>query len=104
MTVDHASLDRGGMAMGVGAYTLWGFLPAFWAMLAPAAPPEVLAHRILWTAVLMSVALAVVHGWRHRRAGWAGFALVWAALTIFTVDLVRRSRRGAPAQPVRSTV
>jgi chloramphenicol-sensitive protein RarD len=25
---------------------------------------------------------------------WVGFALVWVALTIFTVDLVRESRRG----------
>jgi chloramphenicol-sensitive protein RarD len=35
---------------------------------------------------------------------WAGFVLVWLALTVFTVDLVRRTRRRAPAQPVRSTV
>jgi chloramphenicol-sensitive protein RarD len=35
---------------------------------------------------------------------WAGFVLVWAALAVFTVDLLRRSRTaGAPLQPVRST-
>jgi chloramphenicol-sensitive protein RarD len=35
---------------------------------------------------------------------WIGFALVWLALTVFTVDIVRRARRRVPDQPVRSTV
>lgn len=36
-------------------------------------------------------------------ARWAGFALVWLALVVFTVDLLRR-RRPPAAQPTRSTV
>lgn len=68
-------LDGGGVALAVGAYAMWGLFPAFWALLAPAAPVEVLAHRVAWTAVLMVAVLSVVRGWRDLRwlslRGWA---------------------------------
>ena len=35
-------------------------------------------------------------------ARWVGFGLVWLALVIFTVDLVRTARR--PATPERATL
>ncbi|MDO4685113.1 MAG: EamA family transporter RarD [Corynebacterium sp.] len=41
------------MVYGVLAYALWGFFAAFFPLLAPAAPTEILAHRIAWTAVFM---------------------------------------------------
>lgn len=41
------------MVYGVLAYGIWGFFAAFFPLLAPAAPMEILAHRIVWTAVLM---------------------------------------------------
>jgi chloramphenicol-sensitive protein RarD len=70
-----SELDRGGVALGVGAYALWGVVPLFWPLLEPSAPVEVLAHRVLWTAVLMAVVLAVVGGWGLLRSlpprGWA---------------------------------
>ncbi|MBM7415102.1 chloramphenicol-sensitive protein RarD [Rhodococcus sp. PvP016] len=49
-----------GMASGVGAYGLWGLFPAFFGVLSFAGPVEVLAHRIVWTLVLMLVVLAVL--------------------------------------------
>jgi chloramphenicol-sensitive protein RarD len=60
-------LDRGGVALGVGACVIWGLFPAFWPLLDPAAPLEVLAHRILWTLVLMAVVLSVRHRWTDLR-------------------------------------
>ena len=39
-------LDGQGVAAAVTAYAMWGLFPAFWPLLAPAAPVEVLAHRI----------------------------------------------------------
>ena len=50
-------LDRRGVAAAIGAYSIWGLFPAFWPLLAPAVPVEVLAHRITWTAVLMVVVI-----------------------------------------------
>ena len=48
-----------GLAFGAGAYLLWGAFPAFFGLLAFAGPVEVLAHRILWTLVVMLTVLAI---------------------------------------------
>jgi chloramphenicol-sensitive protein RarD len=53
-------LDRVGLAAAVSAYLLWGFLPIYLKMLAPAGPLEVLAHRALWALPTMAIALACV--------------------------------------------
>jgi chloramphenicol-sensitive protein RarD len=61
--------------LGVAAYGLWGLVPVFWPLLAPAAPLEVLAHRVLWTLVFMAGVLALLGGWGMLRSlrlrGWA---------------------------------
>ena len=41
-------------ALGAAAYLLWGLFPAFFQLLGSATPVEVLAHRVLWTLVLMA--------------------------------------------------
>ena len=52
------SATKGALA-GVLCYALWGFFPAYFPLLEPAGPVEILAHRILWTLVVMLVVLAV---------------------------------------------
>jgi len=42
-----------GLLCGLGAYGSWGMFPAFFPLLKPAGAFEVLAHRIVWTFVLM---------------------------------------------------
>lgn len=83
-TPERSELDPRGLTTGVAAYVLWGLFPAFWPLLDPAAPVEVLAHRIVWTAVLMSVVLTVLRRWRDLRGlgvrGW--LAMTAAALFI----------------------
>ena len=80
MTTTHPGPDRRGLAQGVGAHVIWGFFPAFWPLLDPAGPVEVLAHRVLWTLVLMVAVLALVHGWRDlRRLRLRGWITVTAA-------------------------
>lgn len=49
-----------GLLYGAAAYGMWGVFPAFFALLAPAGAPEILAHRIVWTALLMAVILVAV--------------------------------------------
>jgi len=79
-------LDRRGVAAAIGAYAIWGLFPAFWPLLEPAAPVEVLAHRILWTAVLMVAVISVTRGWSQLRAlrprGWAMVAAAGALITV----------------------
>jgi chloramphenicol-sensitive protein RarD len=49
-----------GLLFGVGAYAMWGTFPAFFPLLKPAGAFEVLAHRIVWSFVLMVVVVAAV--------------------------------------------
>lgn len=42
------------MPYTLAAYIMWGFFPAFFPLLAPASATEVLAHRILWTALFVT--------------------------------------------------
>jgi chloramphenicol-sensitive protein RarD len=53
-------VKSGGLLYGVGAYAMWGLFPAYFPLLKPAGAVEVLAHRIVWTFVLMVVVIAVV--------------------------------------------
>ncbi|MGI5125595.1 EamA family transporter RarD [Pseudonocardia sp. CA-107938] len=81
------ALDGRAVAAAVTAYAMWGLFPAFWALMAPSAPVEVLAHRIAWTAVLMVVVLSVVRGWRDVRAMSArSWAMTSAAGLLIAVN------------------
>ena len=59
---------RSGLLYGVGAYGLWGLFPAFFPLLKPAGAVEVLAHRIVWSFVLMAVVIVVVRRLSDIRA------------------------------------
>jgi chloramphenicol-sensitive protein RarD len=80
-------VDRRGLGLGVGAHAIWGLFPAFWPLLDPAPPLEVLAHRILWTAVLMAGVLSLLRGWGSLRTlGLRGWLAVAAAAAFITVN------------------
>ena len=49
-----------GLLYGLGAYGAWGLYPAYFPLLKPAGAVEVLAHRIVWTLLLMAVVLVVM--------------------------------------------
>lgn len=49
-----------GLLYGFAAYGSWGLFPAFFPLLSPASALEVLAHRIVWTLLLMVVVIAAV--------------------------------------------
>ncbi|APT85075.1 EamA family transporter RarD [Corynebacterium aquilae] len=53
------------MFYGLAAYILWGAFPAYFPLLQPASPFEILAHRIVWTAVAMVIVMAVRGTWRE---------------------------------------
>ena len=62
---------RAGFAAAVGAYVLWGLFPLYWPLLEPAAPVEILAHRIVWSLVFLIALLAPTMGFRWvTRLGW----------------------------------
>ena len=57
-TATATSNQNRGLLLGLGAYGTWGLFPAFFPLLKPATAFEVLAHRIVWTLLLMFVVLA----------------------------------------------
>jgi chloramphenicol-sensitive protein RarD len=52
--------SRRGFLLGVAAYALWGLFPLYWPLLEPAGAIEILAHRIVWSLVTMSLLVVVV--------------------------------------------
>ncbi|MGV9748393.1 EamA family transporter RarD [Rhodococcus zopfii] len=60
MSVVDRTTNNIGVLCGIGAYLAWGMFPAFFGLLAPAGAVEILAHRVLWTLLLMLLLLAVL--------------------------------------------
>lgn len=53
--------------MGIAAYLGWGVFPLYFKLLEPASPYEILAHRIIWSAVFMALLLAALRHYRFLR-------------------------------------
>ena len=51
--------QRTGLVYGFAAYGLWGLFPLYWPLLEPAGALEILAHRIIWSAVVVTLVVAV---------------------------------------------
>jgi chloramphenicol-sensitive protein RarD len=62
--------ERRGYLYGLVAYAIWGIFPLYWRLLEPATPVEILANRLLWSAVCCVLLLAVLRRWR-----WIGAVL-----------------------------
>lgn len=61
--------DRRGLAFGVGAYALWGLLPLYFRLLGPIDAGEIVAQRVLWSALLVAGIVVVARrGAALRRA------------------------------------
>jgi chloramphenicol-sensitive protein RarD len=59
--------SRRGYLFGLLAYVIWGFFPLYWKLLEPASAVEILAHRIVWSAVFVTVILVAANNWRFLR-------------------------------------
>ncbi|WP_229378707.1 EamA family transporter RarD [Streptomyces sp. VRA16 Mangrove soil] len=46
---------------------MWGLVPLFWPLLKPAGAAEILAHRMVWSLVVVGVALLFVRKWDWLR-------------------------------------
>lgn len=54
---------RKGVAFGLSAYLIWGFLPVYFKLLGDVLPTEVVAQRIVWSVVLLAVLIAGARRW-----------------------------------------
>jgi chloramphenicol-sensitive protein RarD len=80
---------RKGFLLGIAAYAMWGAFPLYWPLLKPAGAVELLAHRIVWSAVAMGVlvvALRLSAGLRTVLASRRERRLLSAAAIMITVN------------------
>lgn len=49
-----------GILYGAAAYVLWGIFPLYFPLLLPASPGEILAHRIIWSLVIVGLVLLLL--------------------------------------------
>jgi len=56
---------RRGFLLGAAAYAMWGLFPLYWPLLEPAGAVEILAHRIVWSLIVMAALVVVLN---RRRA------------------------------------
>lgn len=59
--------NRQGVAYGVGAYTMWGCFPLFFALFEGVPAFEVLIHRIIWSCVFLAVVITLMRRWQPVR-------------------------------------
>jgi chloramphenicol-sensitive protein RarD len=80
--------SRRGLLFGLLAYVIWGFFPLYWKLLEPASPVEILAHRIVWSAVFVTLVLLAVRDWKflpdlmRRPRTLAGIALAAVVISV----------------------
>jgi chloramphenicol-sensitive protein RarD len=67
--------DRGALAQAVGAYFIWGFLPVYFNLIKAVPPLEVVAHRVIWSVLLLLGLL-----WLRKR-----LSALWEALTTWAM-------------------
>ena len=54
---------RAGMGYGVAAYALWGVMPIYFKQIASVASLDIVAHRIIWSLLVLAVLLTIARAW-----------------------------------------
>jgi chloramphenicol-sensitive protein RarD len=76
------SEERRGYVYGLVAYAIWGFFPIYFKLLKPAGALEILAHRVIWSVVFVSLLLTMTKSWRATKKVLRKPGIVLAALLI----------------------
>ena len=63
--MSEAGLDRRGVWIAVAAYVAWGLMPLYWHVLKAVPAMQIMAHRVVWSALLVCGWLT----WKYGR-GW----------------------------------
>jgi chloramphenicol-sensitive protein RarD len=56
--------QRAGLAYGIAAYGMWGVFPLYFPLLEPAGALEILAHRMVWSLVVVAGLLLALRRWQ----------------------------------------
>lgn len=55
--------ERSALLAAVAAFGTWGLIPGFWKLLRHVSPPEILAHRFVWTSLFLIIVLSWTRRW-----------------------------------------
>ena len=61
-----------GSLYALGAYLIWGFFPIYFRLLEQAPAIQIVAHRILWSFILLAILLATRKEWKTLRRAITG--------------------------------
>ena len=67
MTDSHQRA-RSGILMGLTAYAMWGVMPLYFKALSHVTPTEIVAHRIIWSLLLLGALASLLKRWPAIRA------------------------------------
>jgi chloramphenicol-sensitive protein RarD len=57
-----ATLDRSGVWIAIAAYVAWGLMPLYWHLLKAVPALQVMAHRVVWSALFVCGWLGIKYG------------------------------------------
>ena len=66
-----AHLSRSGLAYGLAAYSLWGIMPIYFKQIGEVPAIDIVAHRILWSLIVLAVLLSLSRAWNEVRTAFA---------------------------------
>lgn len=72
----HQAIDRTGILFALAAYLFWGFAPIYFKLLDFSAPTEIVAHRVVWSVLVLAVLivvrrqLATLRELNRKQIGW----------------------------------
>ena len=72
--------DANGWVAAFLAYILWGFFPLYFHLLNRSNAVEIVSHRIIWSLVFCTIAVAATRGWPKVRSALTDRKLVWTLL------------------------
>lgn len=63
-----SGLSRAGLGFGIGAYTTWGLIPLYFKLLIAVPAVAIVAHRIVWSMVMLGALISLRGAWPAIRA------------------------------------
>jgi len=64
-------VSRAGALFAIAAYGLWGVVPVYWKWLVDVPPLELLAHRVVWSAIFVAMIVVAMRKVTEVRAAFA---------------------------------
>ena len=64
-------LSRSGLAYGFAAYGLWGVMPIYFKQIAAVPAVDIVAHRIVWSVLVLAAFLTLARAWSEVRTAIA---------------------------------